>query len=268
MNMVEKLEQGTQEAARESCSFLMMSRLRKIALIIALTSMPSFGSEIAVLHNGFSIRCLRREAIGLIVRLYPNSADSNFIDVPSNQIDHFEEDFSAFLVQLPAPARAQSLNEIINSMSQLHHLDPDLVNSIILSESRFNTRAVSPKGAQGLMQLMPQTAAELGISNPFDPGQNVDGGTHYLRELLERYNADLVKALAAYNAGPQQVEKYGGVPPYHETRAYVAKIVRDFNRRKLAERKAAAAMEVDSRGHPAPNSHRVSSVRQIEHESD
>jgi soluble lytic murein transglycosylase-like protein len=108
------------------------------------------------------------------------------------------------------------------------------VNSVIRAESGFNVRAVSPKGAQGLMQLMPQTASELGVHNAFDPQANVEGGTRYLRELLERYDFDLVKALAAYNAGPQRVEQYGGVPPYYETKAYVARIVRDFNKKKLA----------------------------------
>ena len=90
------------------------------------------------------------------------------------------------------------------------------------------------------MQLMPQTASQLGVANAFDPGANVEGGTKYLRELLERYNFDLIKALAAYNAGPQRVEQFHGVPPYYETQAYVARIIRDFNRKKLAERKAAA----------------------------
>jgi soluble lytic murein transglycosylase-like protein len=89
------------------------------------------------------------------------------------------------------------------------------------------------------MQLMPKTASQLGVANPFDPKANVDGGTKYLRELIERYNFDLVKALAAYNAGPQRVEQYGGVPPYRETRAYVARIVRDFNKKKLAQQKLA-----------------------------
>ena len=89
------------------------------------------------------------------------------------------------------------------------------------------------------MQLMPKTASQLGVANPFDPQANVDGGTKYLRELIERYNFDLVKALAAYNAGPQRVEQYGGVPPYRETRAYVARIVRDFNKKKLAQQKLA-----------------------------
>ena len=89
------------------------------------------------------------------------------------------------------------------------------------------------------MQLMPETASKLGVANSFDPRANVEGGTSYLSELLERYNYDVVKALAAYNAGPGRVEQYRGVPPYYETRVYVAKIVRDYNRKKLAQRKAA-----------------------------
>ncbi len=129
---------------------------------------------------------------------------------------------------------------MVNSASGRYRLDPDLVNSVIKAESGFNVRAVSPKGAQGLMQLMPGTASQLGVPNAFDPEANVEGGAKYLRELLERYNFDLVKALAAYNAGPQRVEQFGGVPPYYETRVYVAKIVRDFNRKKEAQKKAAA----------------------------
>ena len=139
------------------------------------------------------------------------------------------------------PQPRVDLNEVVNSASDRYRLDPDLVNSVIKAESGFNSRAVSPKGAQGLMQLMPGTASKLGVPNAFDPQANVEGGTRYLRELLERYNFDLVKALAAYNAGPQRVEQYRGVPPYYETRAYVARIVKDFNKKKIAQQKAAAS---------------------------
>jgi len=140
------------------------------------------------------------------------------------------------------------LSEVVNSASDRYRLDPDLVNSVIKAESGFNSRAVSPKGARGLMQLMPGTASQLGVPNAFDPQANVEGGTRYLRELLERYNFDLVKALAAYNAGPQRVEQYGGVPPYYETWAYVARIVRDFNKKKMAQEKAAATATKATKG--------------------
>jgi soluble lytic murein transglycosylase-like protein len=143
------------------------------------------------------------------------------------------------------------LNEVVNAASGAYRLDPDLVNSVIRAESGFNVRAVSPKGAQGLMQLMPQTASNLGVRNAFDPKANVEGGTRYLRELLERYDFDLIKALAAYNAGPERVEHYGGVPPYSETKAYVARIVRDFNRKKLAAQ-AAAKEEEKAAAQPGP----------------
>jgi Transglycosylase SLT domain len=136
-----------------------------------------------------------------------------------------------------------ALNQVVDSASAAYHLDPDLVNSVIHAESGFNSHAVSPKGARGLMQLMPGTANQLGVNDAFDPQANVTGGSRYLRELLERYNFDLVKALAAYNAGPQRVEQYRGVPPFRETRAYVARIVHEYNTKKIAQEKIAQREE-------------------------
>jgi soluble lytic murein transglycosylase len=104
-------------------------------------------------------------------------------------------------------------------------LDIPLVKAVIRAESAFNHQAVSPKGAMGLMQLMPDTSRLLGVANPFDPWQNVDGGVRYLRGLLNRFNNNLVFALAAYNAGPEAVEKYQGVPPYDETVQYVQRVL-------------------------------------------
>ncbi|HTT21168.1 MAG TPA: lytic transglycosylase domain-containing protein [Candidatus Sulfotelmatobacter sp.] len=225
-----------------------------------MASLPCFGGEVAILKNGFSIKHERREIVGDLTRLYVNASGSSFIDVPTAEIEHFEpappepvEDSAAKTESPAVPLRPASngrpnafpqrpvtdLSQVVNDASGRYRLDPDLVNSVIKAESGFNAHAVSPKGAQGLMQLMPGTAAQLGVPNAFDPQANVDGGTRYLRELLERYNFDLVKALAAYNAGPQRVEQFGGVPPYYETRAYVAKIVKDFNKKKVAQGKAA-----------------------------
>ena len=219
-----------------------MHSLKKLefALGLLLLSVPALGSDFAILQNGFSIRHEQRETVGSVTRLYLGTDKAEYVDIDTDQIERFEEDLSP-LVPLTPPARPQNLNEVINAISDRHHIDPDLINSVIHAESGFNPRAVSPKGAQGLMQLMPQTALQLGVSNPFDPRSNVEGGTRYLSELLQRYNFDLIKALAAYNAGPQRVQHYGGVPPYYETRAYIARIVRDFNRKKLAQRKAASA---------------------------
>jgi soluble lytic murein transglycosylase-like protein len=219
-----------------------MSRVNKVGLVVGLLAIvcPAFASDIAMLHNGFAIRHERREAMGPMTRLYLGTDKAGYVDIATDQIERFEKDVSPPAMMLaPPPARLPTLNEVINTISDRHHIDPDLVNSVIHAESGFNPRAVSPKGARGLMQLMPQTASRLGVSNAFDPRSNVEGGTRYLSELLQRYNFDLIKALAAYNAGPQRVEQYRGVPPYNETRAYVAKIVRDFNRKKIAQRKAA-----------------------------
>ena len=244
---------------RHFSSFL--ARLGVIALF-AVAALPCFAGEVAVLRNGFSIRHERREVVGDVTRLYVSADGSSFVDVPTAEIEHFEaapevpasvssafannakeRTLSSFsLSKTGFSGRAQvDIKQVVNEASGRYRLDPDLVNSVIKAESGFNVRAVSPKGAQGLMQLMPGTASRLGVPNAFDPQANVEGGTKYLRELLERYDFDMVKALAAYNAGPQRVEQFGGVPPYYETRAYVARIVKDFNKKKAAQQKAAGA---------------------------
>jgi len=224
------------------------------ALGVALLPCSAAAADMALLRNGFTIRHERRQVVGANTRLFTAGGDSSYIDVPTADIEGFEKDLT-----LPKPAEvppakttsALDLTQVVSSASAAYHLDPDLINSVILAESGFNSRAVSPKGAQGLMQLMPSTAGGLGVTNPLDPQANVDGGTRYLRQLLERYNFDLIKALAAYNAGPLRVEQYRGVPPYRETRAYVAKIVHDYNRKKIAQEKAQAAAVKAKRQHKA-----------------
>lgn len=230
-----------------------LTRRFGIITILCVFALPCLASEAAVLKNGFSIKHERREVVGDITRLYVTADGASFVDVPTAEIDHFEaapdeeatRSRAVSSSPLPAsgfPARpVNDLSTVVNEASGKYQLDPDLVNSVIKAESNFKVHAVSPKGALGLMQLMPGTASQLGVPNAFDAEANVDGGTRYLRELLEKYNFDLVKALAAYNAGPQRVEQFGGVPPYYETRAYVARIVRDFNQKKLAQGKAATA---------------------------
>jgi soluble lytic murein transglycosylase-like protein len=257
-----------------------------VILLFAGGALPCFAGEVAVLRNGFSIRHERREIVGDTTRLYITTDGASFVDVPTAEIEHFEAApelpaslsgsadsgiaaKSPFLAQYarngaPIPVGFAStspvnLDDVVNSASGRYRLDPDLVNSVIKAESGFNARAVSPKGAQGLMQLMPGTASQLGVPNAFDPQANVEGGAKYLRELLERYDFDLVKALAAYNAGPQRVEQFGGVPPYYETRVYVARIVRDFNKKKAQEKAVSASSQKHATAKPASKKAGVSS---------
>jgi soluble lytic murein transglycosylase-like protein len=122
------------------------------------------------------------------------------------------------------------LDQIVRDASERHNLDPALVKAVIGTESGWNPKAVSNKGALGLMQLIPSTAGRMGVNNPFDPAQNVDGGARYLRSLLDRYHGNLEMTLAAYNAGEGAVERFGGVPAYPETRAYVKKVTNSYFR--------------------------------------
>ncbi len=221
-----------------------MQRFSQLGLetAILLLATTSFASQLAILCNGFSIRHEQRSVIGDVTRLYTKPDATSYVDIPTIEIDHFEQDVPPAPVPLtpdPRTASRMTIDQIVDQASDTHKIDSDLIDTIIKVESDFNIAALSRKGAQGLMQLMPSTANDLGITNPWDPKANVDGGTRYLRFLLEKYNFDLVKALAAYNAGPERVDRFHGVPPYYETHAYVARIVRDYNRKKVTESTAA-----------------------------
>jgi len=237
-----------------------------LGLLLLAVQLPALCAEVAVLRNGFSIRFDRKEQSGENTRLYIRGG---FVDVATSEIASFQPDDTpdvlATLSPAPSPTVANTsaqpavltpsgsagtmqvatnpaagadLDQLVRDASTRHRLDPDFVNSVIKAESNFQNRAVSRKGAQGLMQLMPDTASKLGVANPFDPKANVEGGTAYLSQLLDLYHDDAIKALAAYNAGAHRVDRYHGVPPYRETQAYVARIVRDFNAKKRAQMKA------------------------------
>ncbi|MCX7822104.1 MAG: lytic transglycosylase domain-containing protein [Syntrophobacterales bacterium] len=126
----------------------------------------------------------------------------------------------------------KALDPYINALSSAYGLDPKLVKAVIKAESAFNPSATSPKGAMGLMQLMPGTAMDMGVSDPYHPIQNLKGGIGYLKEMLRLFDNNLVLALAAYNAGPNAVKQYGGVPPYEETRQYIQRVLQYYSHYK------------------------------------
>jgi len=130
----------------------------------------------------------------------------------------------------PAPVPPEQIDALVNQNADTWQVDPSLVKAIIANESGFNANATSPVGAQGLMQLMPATAQGVGVKDSYDPAQNVAGGTRYLKGLLDRFHGDIKLAVAAYNAGPGAVEKYGDVPPYAETKNYVQNVLGSYDK--------------------------------------
>ena len=199
------------------------------AVIFCLSAASAFAGEYAVLSTGARLYAERHEIDGAKVRLYGKSG--GFSEMDSALVAAFEaEDYlppavpgaGAGTAAAPAPDPRQ----LADAAADRYGLPRKLVRSVVKAESGWEPQAVSPKGAVGLMQLMPGTAGLLG-ADPTDPAQNVDAGTRYLRDLLVKYDGGLYHALAAYNAGEGAVEKYNGVPPYRETQGYIRRIVRD-----------------------------------------
>jgi soluble lytic murein transglycosylase-like protein len=213
------------------------------ALVLAGVTPRAFAAERVSLTNGYEMLCNHHEQIGSQVRLYLSSGDSSYIDRSSADIAKIETVPDP--PRAPAPSDAAKsktdvklspadLHEMLATAGQQHNLDADLLASVVKAESNGNTRAVSRAGARGLMQLMPKTAAEEGVDDSFRPDENVRGGSAYLNELLVKYHDNIALALAAYNAGPAAVDRYHGIPPYHETRAYIARVIHEFNSRVIA----------------------------------
>jgi len=202
---------------------------------LILLAFPAFAGEYAILASGLGMHVDRHEVSDGVVRLYNRDGVT---ELPSAAIVSFEQDnyvppppaaapaSQATALKPPAPKDPKALIQAAALRSGL----PDaFVQSVAKAESGLDLKAVSPKGAIGIMQLMPDTARALG-ADPSDPEQNIDAGTRLLRELLLKYGGDVSKALAAYNAGERAVERYHGVPPYAETQHYVNKVVRDYLR--------------------------------------
>jgi hypothetical protein len=237
---------------RKICSIPMA-----VLAVLGAMSPVARAAERVTLRNGFAMECNHHFEADGKVRLFNDKGDDSYIEFGAGEIVGYEE-----IPDPPAPEAAatlqagesqpahgrdaklstEDLREILNQASREHHLDVDLLASLVKAESGGNAHAVSRTGARGLMQLMPGTAVELGVKDSFEPTQNVRGGTAYLDALLTRYHDNLALALAAYNAGPGAVAKYRGIPPYAETRVYVARVIHEFNRRVRARQALAAAV--------------------------
>jgi soluble lytic murein transglycosylase-like protein len=205
-------------------------------LIGIFATLPAFAGEFAVLSTGFRIHAERHEVDGSSIRLFTKDG---MIEVPASSVSAFEnEEYVAPAAPLVAPVvppppppapRTTDPKTLVHDAAVRNSLPPAFVASVAKAESAMKQSALSPKGAIGVMQLMPGTAKALD-ADPHDTEQNIDAGTRLLKELLIKYDGDVVKALAAYNAGPGAVDKYNGLPPYRETQDYVNKVIRDYQK--------------------------------------
>ena len=175
---------------------------------------------------------LNSQKIESFEKVLKNSTNVKFGDLltnPSTKVNaQLYTNVAASTATKPELNTKNKIQELVFKASKKHGVDEKLVNALIKQESGFNPNAKSRVGAMGLMQLMPATAKGLGVTNPMDPEQNIEGGVKYLKSMLDKYNGNIILALAAYNAGPGAVDKYDGVPPYKETQNYVKSILSSY----------------------------------------
>ena len=191
---------------------------------------PSVCAEYVALRSGQRLHVTGYQLLGENYRL---QMAGGVVEIPVTEVVLIEpEDRFAPLPPEASASATAPFREIVKAAATRYGLDADLISSVIAAESNFDPKAVSKRNARGLMQLLPETAASFGVRNIFDPQENIDAGTHYLRDLLQRYNNNLSLALAAYNAGPQRVEQFGRVPPFTETVSYVRRVKRAYDKSK------------------------------------
>ena len=222
-----------------------MRMMRPVLLTLGVVAISAAGAraDYFVLRNGARLNVSAYQLLGDRYRVTLNGGSAEIAASDVLSIEP-EEIFAAAPQQ---PLQQAPFGELIQSAARKYSVDPDLVFSVIVAESNFNPHAVSRRGARGLMQLLPSTAARFGVRDIFDPAQNIDAGTRYLRDLLALYQGDLVLTLAAYNAGPGAVQRYGRVPPYNETISYVRAIRKTYALRKnKAGASASAKVEAKS----------------------
>ena len=223
-----------------------VSSRRIVACAVLAFLGPVLRAETVVLRNGLRLNVTSYQLIGETYRL---QLSGGFVEVPATEVETIEPQ-ALFASEPPKaePAAVAPYRELVEAAAAKYKVDADLITSVMAIESNFDPKAVSRRNARGLMQLMPQTAMQFGVKDIFDPKENVDAGTHYLRDLLERYNNDLILALAAYNAGPERV--VSSVPRIRETRNYVVRVKRAYDQRKDDQRKGDAPKPDRGNGNP------------------
>lgn len=215
-------------------SFRVRSHFRYATRLAVLSSLlllftPSARAEYVVLRNGQRLNVTSYQLVGDKYRL---QMAGGWLEVPADEVVAIEPE-EVFTSLPPQPANVEpSYLDLVKDAASRYGVEAELITSVIAVESNFDPKAVSRKNARGLMQLLPETAVRLGVKDVFDPKENIDAGTRYLKELLQLYNNDLVLALAAYNAGPDKVQQYGTVPPYAETISYVRRVKRTYEKNK------------------------------------
>ncbi len=210
--------------------------MKGLFLAFGLAAAVSHAAEFALLQSGFRLSIERHEREGGEYLLH--GANGAVTRVPAQDVVGFEPDERPPASPVPASApppemgqavKPKTVRDLVNEAARRHGLPEELIHSVVAAESAYQAGAVSPKGAVGLMQLMPQTARTFGV-DPRDPEQNLEAGVRYLRDLLIKYDSDANRALAAYNAGPGAVDRYGDVPPYRETQSYVSKVLTNYTK--------------------------------------
>ena len=204
-----------------------LSRLLLATIVLAASSNGA-RADYFVLRSGARLTVNSYQLLGERYRVQINGGTA---EIAASDVVAIEPE-EIFIPAPRMPLAQAPYGQLIQTAAQKYGVDADLVFSVITAESNFNPNAVSRRGARGLMQLLPSTAMRLGVRDIFDPGQNIDAGTRYLHELLTLYQGDLVLTVAAYNAGPGALQKYGRVPPYRETQSYVRAIRKTYAQRK------------------------------------
>jgi hypothetical protein len=219
-----------------------------VSCLLLFAVAPSLRAEYVALRSGQRLHVTGYQLLGDKYRL---QIAGGVVEVPVEEVVSIDPEDTFAPVPTPI-VEAAPLHEIVKAAAARYRVDADLILSVIAAESNFDAKAVSKKNARGLMQLLPETAARFGVQNIFDPQENIDAGTHYLSDLLQRYNNDLALALAAYNAGPERVQQFGRVPPYPETVSYVRRVKRGYAKSKAGMSLEVAPKPSDKKTTPSP----------------